>query len=109
MFSDIYGIYTGRHFSVADSYADLGFNVYVPQILTNPYDSQGSIIDCIKSQDYNRMVKRFTDLLFYLNDKGFREFYSNGFCWGAYIGFKFASKFNGFKAFAGCHPSIRTS
>lgn len=55
------------------------------------------------------MEKRFTDLLFYLNDKGFREFYSNGFCWGAWMAFKFAAKFNGFKAFAGCHPSIRTS
>jgi dienelactone hydrolase len=29
-----------------------------------------------------------------------------GFCWGVWAGFKFASKYDGFKGFVGYHPSL---
>lgn len=36
--SDIFGATSGRHQSVADTFAELGYNVYLPEILVNPYN-----------------------------------------------------------------------
>lgn len=41
-----------------------------------------------------------------MNDKGHKEFFCVGFCWGVYTAFKFAGKYEGFKAIAGMHPSL---
>ncbi len=38
IFSDIFGIDSGRHFVVADIFASSGYNVFLPQILNPPYD-----------------------------------------------------------------------
>jgi dienelactone hydrolase len=37
IFSDIFGANSSRHFSVADTYASFGYNVYLPELLVKPY------------------------------------------------------------------------
>ncbi len=41
LFEDIFGIESGRHKSLADTYAVMGYNVYLPEFLYPPYS--GSI------------------------------------------------------------------
>jgi dienelactone hydrolase len=41
LFEDIFGIESGRHKAIADTYAVMGFNVYLPEFLEPPYS--GSI------------------------------------------------------------------
>jgi dienelactone hydrolase len=41
-----------------------------------------------------------------LAQKGQKDFYAIGFCWGVWAGFKFSVKFSGFRAFVGFHPSL---
>jgi len=33
IFTDIFGAFTGRHQNIADTYAEWGYNVYLPEIL----------------------------------------------------------------------------
>lgn len=60
----------------------------------------------IKSQNWEKMEARFKGLHEYLKEKGVKEFFGVGFCWGVWAGFKFATKFDGFKGFVGFHPSF---
>lgn len=41
LFEDIFGIETGRHKAIADTYSQMGFNVFLPELLDAPYS--GSI------------------------------------------------------------------
>ena len=61
--SDIFGAFSGRHLAVADTFAGLGYNVYIPEILENPYDGhKGSVKDIIKAQSQKRMNGIFKHL-----------------------------------------------
>jgi dienelactone hydrolase len=45
IFSDIFGAFSGRHQSVADTFAEGGYTVYLPEILMKPYvEGQGNIM-----------------------------------------------------------------
>lgn len=70
--SDIFGATSGRHENVADTYAEFGYNVYLPEILMTPYHEgmKESMMECIKHQDWERMEARFKALLEYLAEKG---------------------------------------
>lgn len=46
LFEDIFGIESGRHKTIADTYAELGFKVYLPEFLEPIY--KGSIEDIPK-------------------------------------------------------------
>jgi dienelactone hydrolase len=35
--SDIFGAFSGRHQSVADTFAECGYTVYIPEVLLKPY------------------------------------------------------------------------
>lgn len=37
IFTDIFGAFTGRHQSIADTFAEWGYNVYLPEILPELY------------------------------------------------------------------------
>lgn len=56
--SDIFGATSGRHRNVADTFAALGYNVYLPEILVNPYDGEmdmPKIVENIKGQNWETM------------------------------------------------------
>lgn len=55
--SDIFGATSGRHENVADTFAEWGYNVYLPEILITPYtgDLTGPIMENIKSQNWEKM------------------------------------------------------
>ena len=109
LIEDIFGAESARHRSVADTFAELGYNVYMPKILITPYEGPmelGLIMANITSQDWARMEARFKGLLELINEKGPKQFFAGAFCWGVWAGFKFASKFDGFKSFVGFHPSL---
>lgn len=56
MVSDIFGCHSARHHAVADTYAELGYDVYVPALLDNPYNGidvdVNSIIEWLLKQDF---------------------------------------------------------
>ena len=60
--SDIFGATSARHESVADTYAEFGYNVYLPEVLVTPYDEgmKQSIMDVIAHHnDWNKVEARF--------------------------------------------------
>lgn len=70
--SDIFGATSARHESVADTYAKLGYSVYLPEILDQPYtgDLSGPIMQSIANQNWEKMEARFKALHEYLKEKG---------------------------------------
>jgi len=38
--SDIFGATSGFHEAIADTYASFGYNVYLPELLTDPYTGE---------------------------------------------------------------------
>lgn len=60
----------------------------------------------IKELQWDKLETRFKYFHDYLIDKGIKEFYGIGFCYGVYAGFKLSTKFPGFKGFVGYHPSL---
>jgi dienelactone hydrolase len=94
MLSDIFGINTGRHKIVADTYSKLGFNVYLPEIMTIPYVGEmdiPKIMEFAKKQDLDKIKSMFNLLVKHLSDNGVKRFYCVGFCWGLWAAFKLAS------------------
>ena len=109
MISDIFGATSGRHQSVADTYASFGYNVFLPEILISPYDGEidmPKIVASVKEQNWEIMEGRFKALHSYLIDKGYKGFFCVGFCWGVWAGFRFAIRYDGFIAMCGMHPSL---
>ena len=55
MASDIFGATSGKHEAFADTWASFGYNVYLPELLVEPYNGEmdlGKIIASIKSQNF---------------------------------------------------------
>ena len=53
--SDIFGATSGKHEAFADTWASFGYDVYLPELLTEPYNGEmdmGKIVACIKNQNY---------------------------------------------------------
>lgn len=57
--SDIFGATSGRHRNVADLFASLDYDVYLPEILVSPYTGSGDIMENIKGQDQAIMAEKF--------------------------------------------------
>jgi dienelactone hydrolase len=108
IFSDIFGINSGRRKSVADIFASLHYNVYLPEVLVTPYNEHlgQSIMENIKGQDQAIMSENFEKVRVYLETKGVKQFFAVGFCWGVWEAFKLAVKYDQFIAIAGPHPSL---
>lgn len=73
MFEDIFGMASGRHKSVADAYASLGYNVYVPKLIAHPYEGDidiPKIMASAKSQNFKEMTDRFHQLVKHLEELG---------------------------------------
>jgi dienelactone hydrolase len=68
IFSDIFGATSGRHRNVADLFASLHYNVYLPEILQTPYQGEigPAIMQNIKGQDQAVMTDKFEKLREYL-------------------------------------------
>lgn len=108
IFSDIFGATSGRHRNVADYFASLHYDVYLPQILINPYsgDLGPAIMENIKGQDQAIMTAKFKKILAFLEGRGIKQFFSIGFCWGVWQAFRMAATHDSFIAIAGPHPSL---
>lgn len=108
IFSDIFGATSGRHRNVADIFASLHYNVYLPELLVTPYEGEigPAIMDNIKGQDQAIMTEKFEKLKAYLESQGVKQFFAIGFCWGVWQAFRMAAKHEGFIAIAGPHPSL---
>lgn len=95
MFSDIFGAESGKHRSIADTYACLGFKVYLTQFLDPPYE--GSIEELAKIYEVVQMQKvatvraRFETLLKHIKEKKCNKVLAAGFCWGAWAAFKMSA------------------
>ena len=62
MVSDIFGASSGRHQGIADSYAQFGYNVYVPEILPEVYSGPLDfpvIVAYIKNLNKDKMTETF--------------------------------------------------
>lgn len=55
LFSDIFGVESGKHKSIADTYACLGFKVYLTEFLDPPY--KGSLAELSKIFEVVQMQK----------------------------------------------------
>lgn len=110
MFEDIFGIDSGRHMAVADTYAKLGFKVYLPQLLQPAYN--GSIADVpkiyqvVQQQVVDKIHAKYEKLRNHLKDEGVEKVFAAGFCWGAWAAFRLSKQFGGIIAIAAVHPSI---
>ncbi len=94
MISDIFGATSSNHESFADTWASMGYNVYLPQLLVEPCTGDvvmEKIIATIKSQPFDIMRQRFVDFNKYLEEKGHKRYFVIGFCWGVWFGFKMAA------------------
>lgn len=107
--SDIFGASSGRHRSVADIFASLGYNVYLPEFLVTPFDGPigPAIMDNIKGQDINIMNAKYEKVVAHLATLGADKTFSIGFCWGVWYAFKLSAKYGKFTAIAGPHPSLQ--
>ena len=66
MVSDIFGASSGRHQGIADSYAQFGYNVYVPEILPEVYSGPLDfpvIVAYVKNLNKDKMTETFNQLL----------------------------------------------
>jgi dienelactone hydrolase len=69
IFSDIFGAKSGRHRNIADHFASLGFNVFLPELAITPYDGVidlPAIMKCISAQSLDQMKEKFGKVLKFL-------------------------------------------
>lgn len=122
---DIWGWNGGRTRNIADYYAQRGWHVVVPKILTPSYqggtDGDGfppdynpdaTFMDYMKSLSWEETFKpRVSDIKSYLQGKGILKIAMIGFCFGGYVVAKtFADPELGDALFVGGvipHPSIQ--
>lgn len=129
MFTDMFGVNTGRHKQLCDQLARQGFLVACPDFFVeHPYLGSppkfGVSVCCItegickymcgrfdkNSRDHHAWdvslrVKVMDTLLPWMRDQGTCEFASVGFCWGAYGAMKCAASPD-FRCCTVFHPSV---
>lgn len=110
IFTDIFGAFTGRHQSIADTYAEWGYNVYLPEILSEIYNDDptdfAKIVPYAQGLDQEKMRQTFINLVQLLEKDGHKQYFAVGFCWGVWKAFTLAVEFDGFISIVGFHPSI---
>lgn len=129
MFTDMFGVNTGRHKQLCDQLARQGLLVVCPDFFDEyPYISStpawGFSLCCLTegickyisgrldrnsrdhhAWDVSMRAKVMDNLLPWMKEQGCCEFSSIGFCWGAYGAIKCAA-FPEFKCCAVFHPSV---
>jgi dienelactone hydrolase len=92
--TDIFGAFTGRNQSIADTFANWGYNVYVPEILSEVYKddlTREKILPYIKGLDQVKMRATFASLIAHLESEGHEKYFAIGFCWGVWKAFRLAT------------------
>mmetsp|Transcript_3031 Transcript_3031/g.4721 ORF Transcript_3031/g.4721 Transcript_3031/m.4721 type:complete len:275 (-) Transcript_3031:469-1293(-) len=128
MFTDMFGVHTGRHKQLCDRLAEEGLLVACPDFFVeNPYfvnaPAYGCTVCCMASLIFKLVTGKLDEntrthtwdaslkekvvgtLLPWMKDKGAKEFASIGFCWGAYGAMKCAA-LQEFRCSAVFHPSV---
>lgn len=97
IFTDIFGAFTGRHQAIADTYANWGYNVYLPEILTEVYVGDASdgakIVPYAQSLDHAKIRQNFFNLVSHIEKEGFKQYFAIGFCWGVWKAFALSTEF----------------
>jgi dienelactone hydrolase len=93
--TDIFGAFTGRHQSIADTYAKWGYNVYLPEILTEVFKDDptdmAKIVPYAQGLDQAKMRATFAALVAHLESQGYKRYLAIGFCWGVWKAFRLAT------------------
>lgn len=93
--TDIFGAFTGRHQSIADTYASWGYNVYLPEILNEVYvgdpTDMAKIVPYAQGLDQVKMNETFANLVAHVEKEGHKRYFCVGFCWGVWKAFKLAT------------------
>jgi dienelactone hydrolase len=110
LFEDIFGIDSGRHKTVADTYAALGFRVYLPEFLEPVYkgsiEDVPKILEVVQAQKISTIKAKYEKLSAHIKSEGSETFLAAAFCWGAWTAFRMSADYNNIRAIAGVHPSL---
>lgn len=110
LFEDIFGIDSGRHKTVADTYATLGFKVYLPEFLEPIYkgsiEDVPKILEVVGQQKMATIKAKYEKLSAYIKTQGSDTVLAAGFCWGAWTAFRMSADYGNIRAIAGIHPSL---
>jgi dienelactone hydrolase len=110
IFSDIFGIDAGRHKAVADTFGMLGFNVFMPEMLSPPYTGAPGdfpkMSESIKQQKMATLEEKYEKLTKYMNINDHKKFLVLSMSWGSWFAFKMSAKYDNIKAIATVHPAL---
>lgn len=110
LFEDIFGTESGRHRTLADTFASFGYIVYLPELLDPVY--QGSIedmpklLEALQKQKIATIKSRYERLSQHIKAEGADQVLAVAFCWGVWAAFRVSADFGNIKAIAGIHPSL---
>jgi dienelactone hydrolase len=75
LFEDIFGIESGRHKTIADTYADLGFTVFLPEFLDpaykGPIEDIPKILEVVQAQKIDKIKAKYEKLSAHIKTRGF--------------------------------------
>lgn len=75
LFEDIFGIESGRHKIIADTYANLGFTVFLPEFLDPVYKGSiediPKILEVVQAQKIDKIKARYEKLSAHIKTCGF--------------------------------------
>lgn len=110
IFSDLYGMETGRHKAVADTFGALGFNVFMPEMLnpvfTGPLSDSAKMIEIVQQQKTATLEEKYEKLSKYLSQNDHKKFLVLGMSWGTWFAFKMSAKYDNIKAIVAIHPAF---
>jgi len=108
---DIFGVDSGRHKAVADTYSVMGYNVYLPEFLEPPYSGSvediPKLLELVKKQQLPDINAKYQKLSSHLKGRGGGKWLVAGYCWGAWLAFRLATLYDDFLAIAAVHPSFQ--
>eukprot|EP00931_Biecheleriopsis_adriatica_P021956 TRINITY_DN1421_c0_g1_i6.p1 TRINITY_DN1421_c0_g1~~TRINITY_DN1421_c0_g1_i6.p1 ORF type:complete len:301 (+),score=60.44 TRINITY_DN1421_c0_g1_i6:70-972(+) len=121
---DVWGWNSGRIRAIADDFAEKGFSVWIPKILS-PFEggtdedglppnfdmkARGSELGPLLGGQWNKSetVPQVLKVVSAMRDAGVKKFGVVGFCYGAWIGFALSKEISGEELVCGAapHPSV---
>lgn len=111
VFEDIFGIESGRHQIIADTYAALGYNVFMPEFLDPVHkgslEDVPKILETVSKQKMPALKDKYEKVMGYLAEKGHTKVLALGFCWGVWFAFRMSADYDNILAIASPHPSLQ--
>ena len=96
---------------MADTYAVLGYNVFMPEFLDAPYSGSiedvPKILEVVKKQQIADIKAKYEKLAKHINGIGLTKWFTAGYCWGAWVAFHLSTIYDNFIAIGAMHPSFQ--